>query len=295
MRHMAPMTARVLALFLLGGSLAASQNFPLRSADTSKSNQSKAAPVRVAPSSTAQATAPHSQSTDSPDSQRPLSNGERFYEWLWKWMEPQSFANLLLFFTAGVAFIIGLRTLKAIEAQNRLNLANLKTARRLAHAAKESADTGAKTLRLAAATYLDVKWHGVIPRTDNAGNVTSVVVSYRLQNLSDNVARNVEMQATYGVGDAMNRTERTLLSILSPKKGAWFRMNVPVTPEQRQEFADRTLWMRINMAATWINPLDEENARIFHRILRFNPVSNEWESQILGGAPEDNQAQGAEH
>jgi hypothetical protein len=80
--------------------------------------------------------------------ERPKTKGERLTDCLWRWLEPQNFASLLLFIVGVGAFSVGLGTLYAIKGEVA-ETANAATA------ARKSADIAERSLRLLNQPWLD--------------------------------------------------------------------------------------------------------------------------------------------
>jgi hypothetical protein len=86
----------------------------------------------------------------------------RLTAWLWNFLQPSVFVNVLLAIVGAVAAVIAVITLQAIKNQTRASVTTIRLSKRAADAAKTSADAAREALALSnlkERAYIDLSHH----------------------------------------------------------------------------------------------------------------------------------------
>jgi len=149
------------------------------------------------------------------------------------------------------------------------------------------AETTANQLRLQSAAIVDISGHQVTIHSDPQGQPNAMTASYRFVNLSNNVAKDIEIDVQFWINLPGTYRKTSTRNFLSPTKSFWMNMHIPTTSPESQKLSEGFGMINLAFRIKWINPLGEESINAFHRRLIRNPGTDKWVSNSIAGGQDE--------
>ena len=140
---------------------------------------------------------------------------------------------------------------------------------------RKAADATMGQLKLAAATYLDLKGLTVERHLREDGTLKAVTVGYKLTNMSTNVARKIAVSKRFALkGRPLQDDTPFMIDVLPPGKAFLTSVRIDGLDAFHVELLNEGMFRVVfHLMASWIDPLDHETTRRFARMVTLSHLT----------------------